>query len=930
LYRVISGIFPALVLFALIFLLSVQDNCYALNAPSFRESLKSNNILYPENLRCEYLINPSGIDVITPRLSWYSTSEQKNQKQSAYRILASSSSEKLNSDNGDLWDTKKVVSDESINIVYSGKQLNSGDECYWKVKVWDAKGKESEWSEPAKWSMGLLNKEDWKGYWIGLDSLVGEDKQYSLSARYLRKEFTVENKVVKATAYICGLGLFELYLNGEKTGDQVLAPALSEYPKRSYYMTFDVTKNINEGKNTVGVILGSGRYFAACKWDRNFGYPKMIFQLNIEFANGSRQSIVSDTSWRITTNGPITIANMYNGEEYDARKEIPGWGNSSFDDSSWMKAQRIPDPSVNLSSQMIEPTKIIETMKPKTITGVKPGVYIYDMGQNMVGWVSLKVQAEKGTKIKLRFAETLTADGELDTANLRSSKQTDVYIAKGTGSEEWHPCFSYHGFRYVELTGYPGTPDLNTIIGKVVHDDIKTIGYFNCSNDIINKIYKAIYWTIRGNYHGIPTACPQRDERDGWLGDRTVNSYSESFIFDNNLIYSKWINDISDAQKTTGSVSDVSPTTRIVYVDNVTWPSTFVMVPNYLYQQYGNLKVIADNYDAIRKWVVYMRDKYMKDCLLPRDTYGDWCMPPEERNVIHSKDSTLNTPGDFLGSTYFYYDLVLMTKYARLLNKKEDEKEFASLANMVRNAINNTYLNKENFYYANNTVTANAIALSFGIPGEEVKDKIFENLVNKTVNNYDCHTSCGLIGQQWIMKTLANNGRSDLALKIAGNTTYPGFGYMLEKGATTIWELWNGDSAPSKMNSHNLVMLIGDFVVWLYQDIAGIMSDPEYPAFKKIIMKPQPAGDLKFAEASHLSMYGLIKSSWKIEKNTFSWKVDIPANTTATIYIPVEKGNDITESGKQVSETEDIKFIGIKDGKAVFEIGSGSYHFISK
>lgn len=884
--------------------------------------------LSPGNLRCEYLINPSGIDITNPCLSWYSASEERNQKQTAYRILVSSSLEKSDSNEGDLWDSKKVKSDQSINIIYNGKKLHSEDKCFWKVKVWNGKGKESVWSEPAKWSMGLLDEADWKGYWIGLDSLIGNDKQFGLSARYLRKEFAAEKKVKRATAYLCGLGLFELYINGNKTGDQVLAPALSEYPKRSYYMTFDVTKEISAGQNAVGIILGSGRYFAACKWDRNFGFPKMIFQLNIEFSDGSRQSIVSDTSWKITTNGPIVISNKYNGEEYDARKEMPGWSNVGFDDSRWMNPEKLPDATEKLSSQMIDPTKIIETIKPLSITEIRPGIYIIDMGQNMTGWVPVKVRADSGTKIKMRFAEILNSDGELDTAGLRSAKQTDVYIAKGSGLEEWEPHFAYHGFRYVELTGYPGKPDLNTIVGKVVHDDIRTIGHFDCSNDIINKTYKAAYWGYRGNYHSIPTAASQRDERDGWLGDRSINSYSESFIFDNNAIYSKWMTDISDAQRPTGSISDVCPTTRIVYEDNVTWPSTFIMAHNFLYEQFGNLKVIADNYDAMKKWLFYMRDKYMKDYLLPRDSYGDWCMPPEDRNIIHSKDSTLNTPGDFLGSSYFYYDLILIERYARLLNKDEDVKEFSSLAEKVREAVNKTYLNKEKFYYANNTVTANAVALSFGLPPDEIRSKVFGNLVDKTVNVFDYHTSCGIIGQQWLMKTLTDNGRPDMALRIAANTTYPSFGYMLGKGATTIWELWNGDSAPPKMNSHNLVMLIGDLVVWLYEDLAGIKSDTANPGFKNIIMKPIPVEGLDYVHSEYHSIHGLIKSSWKKEGKSFIWDIIVPCNTTATVYIAAPSEKEVTENGKRASSAEGVKYMDTDNGYVVYKVGSGNYHFV--
>jgi len=898
----------------------------------------NDDILYPKYLRCENLIDPSRVDVVTPRLSWYSESQQRAQKQTAYQILVSSSMEKLNADESDLWDSKKISSDQSINIIYEGKKLSSGMQCFWKVKVWDSKSNKSEWSQPAKWSMGLLNKTDWNARWIGLDKAVSSDKpdtEYTrLSARLLRKEFETKKKIKRATAYICGLGLFELYFNNQKIGDQVLAPALSEYPKRSFYMTFDVTKDIVNGENTVGVILGNGRFFAPRDTvptkTETYGFPKMIFRLDIEYIDNTNQSIVSDTTWKITTDGPITANNEYDGEVYDARKEMSGWDKPGFDDSIWMRAEKVADPSEKLSAQMIEPIKIMQTMRPKTVKEIRPGVYIFDMGQNMVGWVSLKVQAKRGTKVMMRFAETLKPDGDLYTANLLSAKQTDIYITKGRGLEQWEPRFTYHGFRYVELTGYPGKPELNTIEGKVIYDDIKTIGNFSCSNDIINKIYKAAYWGIIGNYHSIPTDCPQRDERQGWLGDRSMNSYGESFIFDNDMLYANWMTDIADAQKASGSLPDVAPAYWPIYSDNMTWPSSIIVISDNLYRQYGNIKVIAENYNAMKKWLFYMRDNYMKGYLLPKDLYGDWCMPPENLNVIHSKDPKRITPGDFIGSAYFYHCLKLMKHNASLLNKKEDAEEYALLADKVRDAINNAYLNKDSLYYANNTVTANALALSFGIPSKEIRSKVFDNLGYKTIHVYKSHTSTGLVGGQWIMRTLTDNGKPGLAFKIATNKDYPSWGYMIENGATTIWELWNGNTAAPDMNSGNHVMLLGDLIIWYYEDLAGIKSDPANPAFKHIIMKPYPLGDLKFVKASYLSMYGPIKSEWHWKSTLFSWDVNIPANTTATIYIPVKKGGDVTEGGREALKVDGVKFVKFEDGRAVYEIGSGSYHFISK
>lgn len=899
---------------------------------------KENNVgaLHPKHLRCEYLVNPLGIDVLAPRLSWYSDSGQRGEKQTAYRILVATSREMLKKDEGNLWDTGKINSDESINIRYEGRKLHSGERCFWKVKVWGDKRRGSAWSEPAKWSMGLLDKANWKGYWIGLDSAVGTDnvKEDVLSARMLRTQFEARGKIKRATVYICGLGLFKLYLNGKKVGNQVLAPALAEYQKRSFYMTFNVTKDLTEGKNAVGVVLGNGRFFAPIDIHADttvtYGFPKMIFQMNIKYADGTEQSVVSDTSWRITANGPIRSNNEYNGEIYDARKEMPGWDKVGFNDSKWMRAERVSDPSEELSAQMIAPIKIMQTVKPKSMKEIRPGVYVYDMGQNMVGWVSLKVRAKRGTRITLRFAELLKPDGGLFTANLRTAKQTDVYIAKGGGLEEWQPSFTYHGFRYVELTGYPGKPNLNTITGKVVYDDVRTIGDFDCSSGITNKIYKAAYWGIRGNYRSIPTDCPQRDERMGWEGDRVTTSYSETFIFDNNALYSNWMTDIADCQKPSGSLPDLSPAYWPIYTDDVTWPSALIVIPDHLYRQFGNLGVIANHYAAMRKWLFYMRDKYMKNYLMPRDSYGDWCTPPRNQDRVETRDSSRITPGDFIGSAYFYYDLKLMDEYARLLHKSTDEEEFGSLAKKVRDAINATYLNKDGRYYANNTVTANAIALCVGIPSEKIRQSVFENIVYQTVHKYNDHTSCGSIGEQWLMRALTNNGRPGLALKVAENTTYPSWGYMIKHGATTIWELWDGNTAPPHMNSHNHVQLIGDLVIWLYQDLAGIEADPTVPAFKHIIMKPYPVGNLRFVNASYLSMYGLIKSHWRREQNKFYWDVTIPANTYATIYIPAYKQRDVKESGREASRAKDVKFLKCEGGRAVYEVGSGNYSFVSK
>lgn len=441
---------------------------------------------------------------------------------------------------------------------------------------------ESAWSPVVKWSMGLLNTDDWEAWWIGLDRAMGNDRPDQenrvLSARYLRKEFQMHKPVRRATAYIVGLGVYELYMNGEKVGDHVLSPGLTEYPKRSFYITYDITGMVEEGDNTVGTILGNGRYFAPRFKEPTptvtYGYPKMLLQISLEYEDGTGEIIPSDDTWKITTDGPILENNEYDGEYYDARKEMPGWNQTGFDDSGWMLAEIVENPSEAISAQMTEPIRVTETIEPISVSSPQPGVFIFDMGQNMVGWTRLTVEGSEGTIVKQRFAEILKEDGTLYLDNIRGAKVTNTYTTKGVGIESFEPRFVFQGFRYVELTGYPGTPDLSTIEGKVVHDDLELVGSFECSDDLINRIYKNAYWGIRGNYRSIPTDCPQRDERQGWLGDRAVGSRGESYIFNISNLYSKWLVDIFDGQKESGSISDVCPAYWPFYNDNVTWAGT--------------------------------------------------------------------------------------------------------------------------------------------------------------------------------------------------------------------------------------------------------------------------------------------------------------------------------------------------------------------
>ncbi|MEY4387315.1 MAG: hypothetical protein RLY20_2598 [Verrucomicrobiota bacterium] len=786
---------------------------------------------------------------------------------------------------------------------------------HWKVsrtleKDWNTVGfDDSKWV--AAKVLGPVGMQPWG------ETRVPEDR--TLPARWLRKEFAVEKKIKRATVSVSGLGLSEVYLNGQKVSDHVLSPAAAQYDKRAFYVTHDVTKQLRSGANAIGAVLGGGRFYS----DRskvyggvvNAGWPKLLLQLRIEHTDGSVSEVVSDASWQLTADGPIRANGEYDGEEYDARMELGDWSKAGFNAAKWQPAKLVAAAALQVSAQCQEPIRVTQTLKPVKITEPQPGVFIFDMGQNMVGWCRLKVSGTAGTRVQLRHAETLRDDGTLYLANLRSAKVTDTYTLKGGGAEVYEPRFTYHGFRFVEVTGLPGEPTLDVLEGRVVHDDLPVAGEFACSNPLLNQIYRNVTWGTRGNYRSMPTDCPQRDERQGWLGDRSEECRGESYLFDISGIYSKWMQDINDAQKPNGSVPDVAPAYWPLYKDNVTWPSTFIIAPSVLHRQFGDLAPIRDHYDSQKRWLELMRG-YFKDGIIAKDNYGDWCVPPEDLRLIHSKDPARQTDRALLATSYFYYDLKLMQRYATLLGKADDATHFAQWADDVKGAFNQKFLNREKGYYDNGAQTACVLPLAFGLVPDDMRARVFARLVDKIENETKGHIGTGLIGGQYLMRVLSDNGRADLAYTIASQKDYPGWGYMVANGATTIWELWNGNTADPTMNSGNHVMLVGDLVIWLNEYLAGIAADPAQPGFKHIIMKPQPVGDLTHVKATHNSPYGEIESEWRKDGGKFIWEIEIPANTTATVTLPPGKLGKMTEGGKPVAQTATI--------------GSGKYRFVSE
>ena len=1056
--------------------------------------------LQPTNLRCEYRENPEGIDTAAPRLTWTlapADPKTRGLHQKAYRILAASTEAALRGQHGDLWDSGRVESSQSVLVPYRGKPLASGVSAFWQVQVWDQANTASNWSAPAHWSMGLMQGSDWKGQWIGRDeagvyqegspyialetarwiwesagaaasappgdryfrfaftipanraivravavfgadnsanvyingspiatastalipqvqqiahlihagenliavkashgaentpagligalrvefasgdpllyqtssawrasaqaesgwekpgfrdaawqaakelgafgmapwSAAGFTVEHRLPARMLRKDFAVDKRVRRAVVYYSGLGLSELWLNGAKVGDHVLSPGLTDYDKHVLYETFDVTRLLTRGRNALGLWLGNGRFhaprFEGPTPTRNFGDPKAILQLNIEYEDGTTASVVSDGSWHVTTAGPIRANNEYDGEEYDARMEIPDWSKPGFNEAAWEPASAVAPPAGILVSQAAEPLRVTETIKPVGVKKLAQGIYIFDMGQNMVGWTRLHVSGPKGTAITLSHAETLRPDGSLYTDNLRSARAADTYILKGEGTEVYEPRFTYHGFRYVEVAGFPGEPTAASLEGRVVHDDMERLADFTSSNGLLNHIHKNMFWGIRGNYRSIPTDCPQRDERQGWLGDRSQVSRSESYMFDVAAFYTKWTRDLEDSQRADGSIPDVVPNYWPLYHDDLTWPSSFLFIPGMLYDQYGDRRPLEHAWPFMQKWIAHIRT-YLQDGLMPRDTYADWCVPPEDPTLIHSKDPARITDSTLIGTTYYYKLLTLMASYARLLDKPSEAEALEREAAQVNAAFQKKFFKPASSVYDNGTQTSSVLPLSFGMVPAEYRAAVVKSLVDRIAAESQGHVGTGLVGAQWLMRALSDNGHADVAYQIATQKTYPGWGYMFERGATTIWELWNGDTADPAMNSGNHVMQIGDLAVWMYEYLAGIRSDPQAPGFRHAIIRPYPAGDLTFVKASHKTPYGAIISSWKRDGGAFTLDVTIPANTTATVWVPARDAAAVTESGNPVSGAKGVKFLRTESGAAVFEIESGAYSF---
>jgi alpha-L-rhamnosidase len=872
------------------------------------------------DLRCEYAANPLGLESTTPRFSWVLRSTGRGQKQSAYQIQVASSEEKLKAGTPDLWETGKVVSEESTQIPYRGSRPTSRQRCYWRVRAWDKNGQATPYAEIAWWEMGLLSQKDWQAAWIGYPP------GWPGRALYFRNVIAIEKQVRQARVYVAGLGYYELRLNGESVGNHVLDPGWTDYSKRVLYATYDVGSLLRRGNNAVAVIVGNGWY----------GMPKLLLQMEVRFTDGTVETLATrgghaSPAWRVTS-GPILANSIYDGETYDARLEKAGWDLPDYESASttdrtdgWSVVVPVEPPGGHLVSQTVEPIKVVSTVQPKAVSEPKPGIAVYDTGQNLAGWAELNTSGPRGTRVTLRFAENLAADGTVNQDNLRKAAATDVYIVKGEGREVWEPRFTYHGFRYVQVEGLPSRPSPDNITVKVVRSSVEPNGTIETSDDLVNRIQKMVWWTESSNLYGVPTDCPQRDERQGWMNDLTVRLEEAIYNFRLPLFLPKFLDDVADTQTADGAIADTVPF-RWGFQPADPVSASYLLLGWLPYQHYGDKRAIAAHFTGFKAWTDYLQSR-SRNGIVTYGNYGDWS-PPKEFSIAGSHHGTgavsKDTPPVLMSTGYLYFCAQLVSRMAEVLGRPADTQKYGLLATRVADAFNREYWDEKAGGYGSNNQSANSFALFLGIVPKDRIPRVVENLV-KDVGAQGGHLTTGNLCTKYLLEALSDNGHDDEAFEIVKQTTYPSWGFMLANGATTLWERWEHMTG-GQMNSHNHPMM-GSVSAWFYKYLAGINVDPRGPGFKRIILRPHPVKDLNWVRAEYTSLYGVIRSSWRKENGAFLYNITVPVNTTATVYIPATHLDRVRESGRAISGSESVKWLRQDDGHVVLETGSGEYSF---
>lgn len=896
--------------------------------------------------RCENQQAPLGVQSPSPAFSWKLSSNERNVAQKAYRILISDDVKKLRKDQGTLWDSNVCSSSRSIHVLYAGEALASATRYYWKVKVWDNQNKESAWSEVNTFQIGLLTQDDWQpAQWIAMETAAQKDlvfPGYQLAGNKViplereatmpqfRKSFVLApKKVASATAFISGLGHFELSINGHKIGDHFLDPGWTNYDKSSLYVTFDITEQLRKGENAIGVRLGNGflhiprdstRYR---KLITTFAFPKMICKLRVVYTDGSVEDINSNRDWRVTTS-PLTFSSIYGGEDYDATREQSGWNQPGFDDSSWQSAQEIAAVG-KLTSQTSLPLKVRKKLKSIGVQQPKPGTYVFDFGQNASAIVSLKVKGKAGSRVIMRPAEYLTDEGLANQQNSGNPYWYAYTLSGGGHSEHWQPSFSYYGFRFVEVEGAvpagvdnPGQlPVIEELELWHITNSSDVVGQFTCSNPMLNEIQSLIDWSVRSNMVSVLTDCPHR-EKLGWLEVAHLMSSSIAYTYDIKQMYTKIIEDMKNSQLDNGLVPSTAPEFANFgndFRDSPEWGSASVILPWFLYKRYGDSSVLSSSYELMTRYAAYLTSR-TKDHILYHGL-GDWY----DLGPNHPGYSQLTARG-LTPTAMYYYDLKVLAQTSELLGKKQAAASYTALAAQVKQAFNAKFFNREKGYYDQGSQTANAIPLYMDLVDECHRQSCLNQIIADVRSRGNAITA-GDIGFSYLLRVLESESASDVIFDMNSQSDKPGYGYQLKQGATSLTESW----AALKTASHNHCML-GHLAEWFYSGIGGIRADKNSVAFQRFIIHPEVVGDVRSADVSYESPYGKIENHWQLRPGVFECAVSVPVNTTALIYLPSTQQHTVTEGGKPVSSLPGIRFVGTEKGRLVYEVGSGNYAFV--
>ncbi len=837
-----------------------------------------------ENLRCEYLVNPLGIDVGKPRLGWVLPSGPQGRMQSAYQILVASSPGELQRNRGDLWDSGKVVSPQFTQVVYAGRPMASGDRCHWKVRYWDEAGRVSAWSNPAMWSMGLLHESDWRGVVIGAPRPAGVAEGAPLPFPWLRKTFTLKRRPEKATAYVNALGYYELYVNGRKVDDHVLSPAVSDYSKRTLYVTHDVSSYLVEGTNCVALWLGRGWYVA--------GHPGVIYdgplvraQIDVSFANGSAEKIATDTTWK-SKSSPITPVGKgkafgdYGGEHYDARLELENWNSAALDDSAWQPAAAFNPPRAVVAAQMVEPNRMLRRIDPVSVQEGANGGYLADMGRNLVGWFELRLPdgTAAGRNLLLEYADFKPAGGRFSTFN-----QRDEYVTRSGPGQVFRSRFNYHGFQYVHITGLQQKPSLADIQAHLIRTDYQPASSFESSNDLLNRIYRTANYTYENlTLGGYVVDCPTR-ERLGYGGDAGTSIETALFNFDTSALYTRWLSNWRDALAPNGDLPYTAPAYPEQGGGGPMWSGFTVTLPWHLYLQYGDKRILEISYPNIRKWLAFVETKTADRILQPYVSYGiappqwnflgDWVTP--RGNQAGSRDPQA---AQFINNCHYLYQLQLAAKIAGVLGRADHRAAYESQSAALGRALHERFFDSAKRVYLNGEQAYQALPLQLHMVPRELREAVAGNLEDAILVKSGGHLDTGMHGTYFLLKHLMEADRNDLIYTFTSKTDYPGWGNMLEQGATTFWESWTGGS-----HIHDTLISIGS---WFVQGIGGIRIDEESPGFTHFFIQPAVVGDLTFARTRYQSIRGAIVSNWRKDGGKIYMDVVVPAGTTATVRVP--------------------------------------------